>query len=126
MNPSHTPDEESEKMRIYKSRGEIRQSSIDKKNKIYVRGRMYPGLSISRSLGDLLGHHIGVTSEPNVRILELTSADLYILIGSEGIWSHLTYKEVGDIVTEFVKKDPGISCELLWQKIQEVCKLQGL
>ena len=32
---------------------------------------MYPGLSVSRSLGDLLAHHIGVKSEPDVHVYEL-------------------------------------------------------
>jgi hypothetical protein len=46
--------------------------SGDKKPRIYVRGRTFPGLSTSRSLGDLLAHHIGVTSEPSVRIINLS------------------------------------------------------
>ena len=47
-----------------------------------MRARTYPGLSTSRSLGDLLAHEIGVTSEPGVKILELTQKDLFVLIGS--------------------------------------------
>jgi hypothetical protein len=45
---------------------------LDKKVRIYVRARMYPGLSISRSLGDILAHHIGVTSEPKVKVVDIT------------------------------------------------------
>ena len=44
---------------------------MDKKSKIYVRARMYPGLTITRSLGDLLAHHIGVTSEPDVKVHDI-------------------------------------------------------
>lgn len=32
---------------------------------------MYPGLTISRSLGDLIAHQIGVTSEPEFVSYEL-------------------------------------------------------
>lgn len=67
LTPEHSPKVESEKIRIYNNRGETR-TSLDNKVRIYVRARMYPGLSISRSLGDILAHHIGVTSEPNVKI----------------------------------------------------------
>jgi hypothetical protein len=71
----HTPADENEMARIYQNRGEVKTGltlSGDKKPRIYVRGRTYPGLSTSRSLGDLLGHHLGVTSEPSVRIIYLS------------------------------------------------------
>jgi len=42
--PFHTPEESEEKIRIYNNRGETRLSPLDKKPKIYVRARMYPGL----------------------------------------------------------------------------------
>jgi serine/threonine protein phosphatase PrpC len=86
---------------------------------------MYPGLSISRSLGDLLSHNIGVSSEPNVRVLELTQNDHFVVIASEGIWSHMSAEDVGEIVSEFAAKDPGISCELVWQKVKEKCHTEG-
>ena len=52
----HTPNNRIEQERIYRNKGEIRLNYGDNKNKIYVRGRMYPGLSVTRSLGDLLAH----------------------------------------------------------------------
>ena len=52
----HSPDNNIEKIRIYNNQGEIRRSNQDKSNKIFVRARMYPGLTISRSLGDLIAH----------------------------------------------------------------------
>jgi len=64
-------------MRIYKNRGEVRTSytlSGDSKPRVYVRGRTYPGLSMTRSLGDLLAHHIGVTSEPTVRVINMSAS----------------------------------------------------
>ena len=69
--PPHKPDLQNEKIRIYNKRGEIRESPLDGKSRIYIRGRMYPALSISRSLGDLISHQIGVTSEPEIRIHEI-------------------------------------------------------
>ena len=54
--PAHTPENKNEQVRIYRNSGEIRLNYGDNKNKIYARGRMYPGLSVSRSLGDLMAH----------------------------------------------------------------------
>ena len=89
LTTDHTPELEEERVRIFNSRGETRMSNLDKKSKIYVRARMYPGLSISRSLGDLLAHHIGVTSKPDVRVHEIIPSDKFLTIASDGVWSVL-------------------------------------
>lgn len=71
----HTPQNEKELNRIYINRGEVKTGLTltgDKKPRVYVRGRMYPGLSTTRSLGDLLAHQIGVTSEPSIKIHKVT------------------------------------------------------
>lgn len=62
--PGHKPVNPKEKVRIYNKRGEIRESPVDGKSRVYMRARMYPSLPNSRSLGDLLGHQIGVISKP--------------------------------------------------------------
>lgn len=69
--PPHRPTLPKEKIRIYNRRGEIRESPIDGKSRIYMRARMYPALLNSRSLGDLLGHQIGVSSEPSIKIHDI-------------------------------------------------------
>lgn len=94
---------------------------MDKKSKIYVRARMYPGLTITRSLGDLLAHHIGVSSEPDVKVHDIIQGDRYLMIASDGIWSHVSCEDMGEIVSEFGIKDPGASCELVGQKIKDLC-----
>lgn len=38
--PPHKPDLQTEKVRIYSKRGEIRESPLDGKSRIYIRGRM--------------------------------------------------------------------------------------
>jgi serine/threonine protein phosphatase PrpC len=71
----HSPLNSMELRRIYSNKGEVKTGltlSGDKKPRVYVRGRMYPGLSTTRSLGDLLAHNIGVTSEPSIIIHKVT------------------------------------------------------
>ena len=87
---------------------------------------MYPGLSISRSLGDLLGHHIGVTSEPEVKVHDIEQGDKFLTIATDGVWSHLECEEVGEIVGEFGLKDPGTSSELITSKIRDVCHQESM
>lgn len=99
--PEHTPADEDEKIRIYNNRGETRASPLDKKVRIYVRARMYPGLSISRSLGDILAHHIGVTSEPKIKKINITASDKFIAIATDGIWDFLEFEEVIEIINDY-------------------------
>jgi serine/threonine protein phosphatase PrpC len=61
---THRPDDIYEKMRIHKHGGETRKVDHEKHACVFQRGRMFPGLSVTRSLGDLLAHHIGCKSEP--------------------------------------------------------------
>lgn len=60
----HTAKLGSEKYRIYDNNGEVRPT-FDSQERVFLRGRMYPGLKTTRSLGDLIAHQIGVTSEPS-------------------------------------------------------------
>ena len=80
---------------------------------------MYPGLTISRSLGDLIAHQIGVTSEPDIEIKKLEPGDRFFTIASNGVWNHLQSDDVGEIVSEYGSKEPGQSCQLVSQKIRD-------
>lgn len=74
----------------------------DPKPRVYVRGRQYPGLSMTRSLGDLLAHHIGVTSEPSFKVINLSESNTerFFAIGTDGIWDNMTPTEVIDALNE--------------------------
>ena len=77
---------------------------------MYVRARMYPGLSISRSIGDALAHEIGVVSIPDI-IEHSTSNDLFMVMGSSGIWDFISIEEVVDLVS--VYKEAGSWCDIV-------------
>ena len=82
---------------------------------------MYPGLSISRSLGDILAHHIGVTSEPMVKCYSTEAADRFIVIASDGIWDLIDPEEVIEVINDYGLKDPGTSSELICTKVKDMC-----
>ena len=64
INLLHQPKNPKEKYRIYNSRGEIRETR-DGNERVFLRARMYPAIKITRSIGDLIAHQVGVTSEPD-------------------------------------------------------------
>jgi serine/threonine protein phosphatase PrpC len=82
---SHSPELPAEKYRIYDNRGEIRETN-DGKQRIFLRARMYPGLKVSRTIGDLIPHQIGVISQPQFKTVELTNNDKYFIMGTDGLW----------------------------------------
>jgi serine/threonine protein phosphatase PrpC len=70
---------------------------------------MYPALSISRSIGDLITHQIGVISEPEIRIHEILQHDKFFVLGTVSLWELLGPEEVIEIINENELKDYG-SC----------------
>lgn len=121
----HTPSNREEMTRIYKHKGEVKSSIIentDTRPRVYVRGRTFPGLSVTRSLGDLLGHHIGVTSEPSFKIVSIgnNDAERFVAVGSDGIWENMTPEEVVDNLNENRLREMGEASEYLCAKVRDI------
>ena len=64
-----------------------------------MRGRLYPGVSTSRSFGDYFAHRIGVKAEPEVGCIKLTKQNEYLIIACAAFWNILTPKEVFAFIT---------------------------
>ena len=96
--------------------------SGDLKPRVFVRGRTYPGLSTTRSLGDLLAHHIGVTSEPSFKIVHISSeqSERFIALGTDGIWDNLTSEEVVENINEHYIREIGTASEFVVNKIRDM------
>ena len=72
LTTNHSPDSKLEKLRIQKSKGDIRAAKtalqvLPKDQavlRIYHKGKEYPGLAVSRSIGDQEAHSLGVIEKP--------------------------------------------------------------
>ena len=53
---------------------------------------------MSRSMGDSIAWSVGVSSEPEFTQTYLTTKDRFIVLGSDGLWEHMTNEEVIEIV----------------------------
>lgn len=69
----------------------------------------WPGTAFTRSLGDKIAKSLGVTAEPEVHERELTEADKYVIIASDGVFEFLTNQMVADIVVRH--DDPLHACK---------------
>lgn len=105
INTCHHLDLPEERERIEKAGGFIQLNQLKPylpsvlrvfANKEGTRG----GLTMSRSIGDLLIHRFGVSSDPSKEIVQFTQEQegsiVYILLGSDGLLSYIQKDEVID------------------------------
>ena len=84
----------------------------------------YPGLAVSRSIGDTEGTKLGVLAEPEFNLKTLKSNMKYIVIASDGIWEFLTNKNVSEIIKRFYNAGDakGAAEELIKQSREKWAK----
>lgn len=64
-----------------------------------------------KKIQDFKGPYI--LDEPEINVVSLTNKDLFIVMGSDGLWDELDKDEVGKIVYENQKKDKNEIAEKL-------------
>lgn len=95
----HKPNHEKERQRIVAAGGQVKKLDGDIPHRVFLKGRQYPGLAMSRAIGDTIAIQAGVTYEPDVTEYTLDAAsDLFVVLCSDGVWEFLDSQEVVDIV----------------------------
>jgi len=97
----HKPSNPEEKARIHASGGQVRCLMGDINDRVFLRGKLYPGLAMSRSIGDLVGAGAGVSAEPDVSKFEITPDHRFILLCSDGVWEFIKSQEAVDLVKDY-------------------------
>jgi serine/threonine protein phosphatase PrpC len=77
--------------------------------RLWVKNENYPGLAMSRSIGDLCAHSVGGTCEPGILIFinleifefDINSSSRYIILASDGVWEFLSNTQVMKIIEPF-------------------------
>jgi hypothetical protein len=62
----------------------------------HATNRVRPGLAVSRSLGDVEAHAVGVSSDPDILHIELKEEEDVIILASDGIWDMMSGKMILD------------------------------
>jgi len=60
---------------------------------------------MSRSLGDMIAHSVGVSTDPEVIKVELQPEHKFVVIASDGVWEFLSNEEIGQIVWPFYQEN---------------------
>ena len=112
------PDDPEERKRIEENGGEISQFEEDGEKsgpfRVWKKGEVYPGIAMSRSIGDFIATSLGVIPVPKFIYEKIDKDTKFIVVASDGVWEFLDNKKVADIVMPFYKKnDPDGACKAL-------------
>ena len=117
------PDNENEKKRIEEMGGIVSQCNDlydDGKEggpfRIWMKGCDYPGIAMSRSIGDKIAHSVGVINEPEIIEFNLDELSKFIILGSDGVFQHLNNNEINDIIFEEKEKIGENICKKIINK----------
>merc|ERR1712083_1088448 len=97
----HKPNLPDEKKRIEKNGGRVVFDGYAN-HRVYAKDARYPGLNMSRCLGDLLGHaDAGVSCEPDILEYTVSAKDHMLFLCSDGVWEFITPQEATGIVHDY-------------------------
>ena len=114
------PDLTNERKRIYEHGGIVRRAfdDIDEDGpyRVYMRGEDFPGLAMSRSIGDIESKKIGVIPNPEFIEYNISEETKYMIICSDGIWEFMSNKKVMEIANEYyINNDSKGLCKCLYE-----------
>ena len=118
------PDDPEESKRIKENGGEISQYEEDGEKsgpfRVWQKGEVYPGIAMSRSIGDFVASKLGVIPEPKFIDEKIDKDTKFIIVASDGIWEFLDNDTVKNMVKPFYEKnDPNGACKELIKKATE-------
>lgn len=109
----HKPDLKDERQRIEKNGGRVVFDGYAN-HRVYAKNARYPGLNMSRCLGDLLGHQdCGISCEPEILEQQFNPLDHVLLLCSDGVWEFVSPQEAVNIVVQFPAPKAMVAAERL-------------
>ena len=113
----HKPSVETERSRLETLGVEIQRKVHEDgfvEERLFIQGEDFPGLCMTRSLGDLCVKDHGVIAEPEVLCWSTNDyPDAYVLIASDGIWDCFSSDEVSDLESSLHTDLPAaVQCRL--------------
>ena len=124
-----TPDE---RERILKMGGVVKQLTNKYGQavgpyRVWVKNKDYPGLAMSRSIGDFCAKMIGVISDPEIIECKINSHCKFVVICSDGVWEFLNNEDVMNLGKKYyLKNNPRGFCKKLIEKSVKFWKKEDI
>ena len=125
MSIDQKPIREDEKLRIMDKGGEV-SDKLTGAPRVYRKNDEVPGLAVSRSIGDIVAHEVGVSCEPEIFEKELDSDDHFIVIGSDGIWDAMSSCEVVGFIFQKMESQKSKCAQLLAEECRNRWELLNM
>jgi len=105
LSNDHKPELKSEKERILASGGRVERLKDGKEYvgpyRVWLKYEDFPGLAMSRSLGDFVSKSVGCSCIPDIIESNIDEYTEFLVIASDGVWEFLDNKQVYDIVEPY-------------------------
>ena len=98
LSRDHKPEDPEERERIITAGGRCAKLGPKQPMRVLPRYADFPGLAVTRSVGDFWGEGIGLKAIPEFKQQELSREDLFVVWASDGIWEWLSNELVGRLV----------------------------
>ena len=107
----HKPELRDEKKRIIASGGRVDKIYGMGPYRVWFKDGDYPGLAMSRSIGDTLAHKIGVSSIPEIKEFIINNVKpIAIVVASDGVWEFMSNEQVKNILMKYKYDQDAIRC----------------
>ena len=129
------PELPNEKKRIMESGGVVEKAYFsddeDVENsgpyRVWAKGEDYPGLAMSRSIGDMDAKKVGVIPNPQIVEYVINKSSKYFVMGSDGIWEFISNEDCMKISNQFfIRNDSFGLCKELSKKATELWDINDI
>jgi len=112
----HKPNLPAERARVEQNGGVVIKPPADVNHRVYVKNQKFPGLAMSRALGDLVGYYgAGISATPEIRCVKLADHPGMdtLAICSDGVWEFITDEECAKLLSETPKGEEMHAAEAI-------------
>ena len=119
LSMDYKPEIPEERNRIIMSGGIVEQMKDELGEgcgpyRVWAKGKDYPGLAMSRSIGDLKGKELGVIPDPGILEYDLNESTRFVVACSDGVFEFLDNKTVMNLCKNFfIQNDASAYCHEL-------------
>jgi len=103
LSHDHKPELPEEKKRIEQSGGRVDRVYGMGPYRVWMKNDNYPGLAMSRSIGDGIAHNIGVSDIPEVLEFDVEKIKpMALVVASDGVWEFMSNDDVKGEIMKFL------------------------
>ena len=111
LSNDHKPDLPEERRRIEQSGGRVDRIYGLGPFRVWLKNENYPGLAMSRSIGDGIAHSVGVSDIPEIKEFLIDKVNpICIVVASDGVWEFTSNEEIKAIIMKYYHTNDAEGC----------------